>query len=67
MKTAVVLAIAVSTFVLARGPSRSSKMLGSCVTRTVNAPFNGTSWMVQHVKENEVAVSGSGFCSTRVR
>jgi hypothetical protein len=64
MKTAVVLAIAVSTFVLAEARADESKMLGSCVTRTVNAPFNGTSWMVQHVcKENEVAVSGSGFCS----
>lgn len=34
-----------------------------CVTRTVDANYSGTSWMAQNVcKENEVAISGNGFC-----
>lgn len=40
------------------------KVMTQCITRTVDANYTGTSWLSQKVcKENEVALSGGGFCS----
>jgi len=54
--------ISLSAFAFA-AQAQEAKMLTQCMTRKVEAAYSGTTWMKQTVcSDNEVAISGSGFC-----
>ena len=46
-------------------PSNADAALNSCVTRSVNAAYSGTTWLQKTVcNAGEIAVSAGGFCAT---
>lgn len=57
-------ALALTTLLATQALAQEQKVMAQCTTRTVDGAYAGNSWMKNTVcKENEVALSGSGFCS----